>query len=62
MKQSDLVKVSDDLVEKPQTLDALVITLQLHVEFGKVRDRRKHHAHILTALVVQLLQTEGATI
>lgn len=58
---SDLVKISDDFVEKTETFHSLVIPLQLNVKLSEVCDRCKHHAHILTPLVVQLLPVEGAT-
>lgn len=50
-----LVKVSDDLVEQPETLHPLVVGLQLHVEFGEIADGGEHDGHALTGLVVQLV-------
>lgn len=50
-----LVEVGDDLVEQAQTLHALVVAVQLHVELVVVGDGREHHAHAVVRLVVQVL-------
>lgn len=52
---SNLVKISDDLVKQPQTLHALVVSIELHVKLVVVSDGREHHAHTLIRLVVQVL-------
>ena len=52
----NFVKIGDDLVEESETLDALVVGLELDVELGKVGDRREQDAHAVTLLVVELLK------
>ena len=52
----NFVKISDDLVEESETLDALVVGLELDVELRKVGDRREQDAHAVTLLVVELLK------
>ena len=51
----DLVKVSDNLIEKAQALDALVVGLKLNVELGEVGDRGEDDAATVALLVVELL-------
>ena len=51
----DFVEVCDDLVEETQTLNPLVVGLQLHVELGKVGDGGEDYAPAVALLVVQLL-------
>ena len=51
----DLVKVSDNLIEKAQALDALVVRLKLNVELGEVGDRGEDDAATVALLVVELL-------
>lgn len=51
-----LVKVGDDLVEQPQTLDSLVIHLSLGVEVGEAGDGGEHDSDGVVGLRVQLLQ------
>ena len=52
----DLVKVSDNLIEKAQALDALVVRLKLNVELREVGDRGEDDAATVALLVVQLLE------
>ena len=51
----NLIKVSDDLIEQPQTLHPLVVGLQLHVELREVADGGEHDGHALARLVVELV-------
>ena len=53
----ELVEIGDDLVQQPETLDALVIRLELHVKFGEVWYRGEHYANEVALLVVQFLQS-----
>lgn len=55
-----LVEVGNDFVQQPQTLHALVVCLELHVELGKVRYGREHYAHAVALLVIQFLQNGDA--
>ena len=50
-----LVKVGNDLVQQPEALDALVVSLQLHVELGEVWNGREHYTHRVALLVIELL-------
>lgn len=54
---TDLVKVGNYLVEKTQTLHALVVPVQLHVELVVVGDGGEYDADALVRLVVQVLPT-----
>lgn len=56
-----LVKVRDDLVQQPQTLHALVVGFQFHVELREVRYRREHYAHGVALFVVQFLRARRIT-
>lgn len=58
-KKKYLIKVSNDLVEQPQTLDTHVVSVQLDVKVIEVCDGRKKHADLRVGLVVEILQ--GAT-
>lgn len=49
------VKVGDDLIENPQTLNAPVIDALLSVEIRKIRDGCKHYPYFIIPLAVQLL-------
>jgi hypothetical protein len=51
-----LVKVRDDLVEQSEAFDALVIAVQLRVEFTEIVDGGKDDADPRVALVVQVLR------
>lgn len=53
-----LVKVSNDLIEKPQTLHPHVVAVQLDVEVIKVGDGGKHDAHLGVGLVVEVLEVQ----
>ncbi len=55
----DLVKICDDFIEKAETLHALVIGLQLHVELREVGDGGEYDASAVTLLMVQLLQSHS---
>lgn len=57
MNISYLVKVSNNLVEQPQALHALVVPVQLHVELVVVGNGGEDHADALVRLVVQVLPT-----
>ena len=51
-----LIKIGDDLVKQPETLDALIVAIQFHVEFVVVGDGRKHDANTRVALMVEVLR------
>lgn len=53
---SDLVKVGDDLIEEPQTLQSFFIDVTLRVELFEVRHRGKHHTYAVIWLIVQVLE------
>lgn len=50
-----LIKVSDDLIQQPETLHSLVVGLQLHIELREIADGGEHDGYTLTGLVVQLI-------
>ena len=52
----DLVKVGDNLIEKAQALNALIVGLKLDVELGEVGDGGEDDAPAVALLVVQLLR------
>ncbi len=52
---SDLVKVSDDLVQEPQAFQALLVDIALGVKFFEIRHRGEHHTHAVIGLVVEVL-------
>ena len=56
--RSYLVKIADNFVEEPQTLEALLVDVVLVVELLVVGDGREHHGDVLVPLVVQLLRRE----
>lgn len=51
-----LIKVGNDLVEQPETLDAHVVPVQLDVEVVEVGDGGEQHSDLSIGLVVQVLQ------
>lgn len=51
-----LIKVGDDLIEQPQTLDPHVVSVQLNVKVVEVGDGREEHADLRVGLVVEILQ------
>ena len=51
-----LIKIGDDLVKQPETLDALIVAIQFHVEFVVVGDGREHNANTRVALMVEVLR------
>jgi hypothetical protein len=51
-----LIKISDDLVKQPETLNTLIIAVQFHVEFMVVGDGCKHNANTFVALMVEVLR------
>lgn len=61
MVSSHLIKIRDDLIEQPETLHALVVAIQLHVELVVIGDGGEHHAHALVRLVIQVLPTAPLT-
>lgn len=52
---TDLVKVSNDLVQEPQTFQALLVDITLGVKFFEIRHRGEHHTHTVIGLVVEVL-------
>ena len=52
----DLIKVSNNLIEKAQALDTLIVGLKLDVELGEVGDGGEDDAPAVALLVVQLLR------
>lgn len=52
-----LVKVTNDLIEQSETLLSLFISLT--VELPEIRDRGKHHTHMLVGLGIPLLETQN---
>lgn len=57
MYSTHLIKISDDLIKQTETLHALVVAVQLHVELVVVGDGGEDDAHALVRLVVQVLPT-----
>jgi len=51
-----LIKVSDDLIEQPEALDAHVVPVQLDVEVVEVGDGGEQHSNLSVGLVVQVLE------
>ena len=51
-----LIEVGNDLVEESDTLDTLVVPVQLCVELVEVGDACKDHPHPRVRLAVQLLE------
>ena len=56
MTFTHLIKIGNDLVKQPQTLDTLIVAIQFHVELMIVGDRRKHNANTRVALMVEVLR------
>lgn len=54
----DLVEVSDDLVQEPQALQALLVDITLGVKFFEIWHRGEHHTHTVIGLVVEVLSGE----
>ena len=53
---SHLVEVADDLIEKSEALESLLVDVVFVVELLVVGDRGEHHGDVLVPLAVQLLQ------
>lgn len=51
----DLVKVGNDLIEKPQTFQAFLVDVALCVKLFEIRYRGEHHTHTVVGLVVEVL-------
>lgn len=54
-----LIKISNYLIEQPQTLQALMVDVRFRVEFLKVWDRCKEDTNTFVGLVVEVLRTGG---
>lgn len=52
------VKVRDDFIEDPETLDAPVVDALFGIEIREVWDGGKHHAYFIVRLTVQLLSVK----
>lgn len=50
-----LVKVCNDLIEQPKTLQPLTVDVGLRVKLLEVRDRSKEDTDTLIGLVVEIL-------
>jgi hypothetical protein len=55
LKSIDLVKIGDYFVEKPETLDPLVVEVKLDVELVEVGDAGEDDAHTGVGLTVEVL-------
>ena len=55
-----LVEVCDDLVEEPETLDPLVVEVELDVELVEVGDAGEDDAHPGVGLAVEVLRRANA--
>ena len=53
---SYLVKIADNFVEEPQTLEALLVDVVLVVKLLVVRNAGEHDGHVLVPLAVELLK------
>lgn len=53
-----LIKVSNDLIEEPQTLNAHVVAIQFYVEVVEVGDGGEHDSHLGVGLVIEVLQRQ----
>lgn len=51
-----LIKVSNDFIEEPETLQSFFVDVRFGVELFKIWDGCKHDAHQVVGLVVQILQ------
>lgn len=51
-----LIKVSDDLIEEPQTLQSFFIDVTLSVELFEVWHRGEHHTYTVIRLIVEVLE------
>lgn len=51
-----LIKVSDDLIEEPETLNTHVVPVQLDVEVVEVGDGGEQHSDLSVGLIVQVLE------
>lgn len=56
--QPHLIKVGNDLIEKPQTLNTHVVAIQFYVEVVEVGDGGKHDAHLGVGLVIEVLKRQ----
>ena len=54
----ELVKVSNDLVQQPHALDALVVAVHLLVIVGERWDGGKHHPGLSVVVRIELLMEE----
>ena len=52
---SYLIKVTDDLIEKSNALQSLLVNICFHIELLIIWYRGKHHAHILIFLRVKFI-------
>lgn len=55
-KCTHLVKVSNDLVEQPETLNTHVVPIKLNVKVIEVGNGGKQHSNLSIRLVIQILQ------
>lgn len=51
-----LIKVGNDFIKKPETLQSFLVDVRFSVELFKVWDRGKHDTHHIVGLVVKILQ------
>lgn len=51
-----LIKVSNDFIEQPETFQSFLVDVRFGVELFKIWDGRKHDAHQVVGLVIQILR------
>jgi len=50
-----LIKICNNLIEEPETLQPLLINVRFCVKFLEVWDGREHHTHQIVRLMVEVL-------
>ena len=51
----NLIKIGDDLIKQPETLQSLAVGIQFHVEVSEVRHRGKQNGYFIISFTIEIL-------
>ena len=51
-----IIKIGNDFIKKSQAFDTFIVTLQLNIELGEIRNSRKRDTDVLTVLIIKILE------
>ena len=51
----NLIKIGDDLIKQPETLQPLAVGIQFHVEVSEVWHRGKQNSYFIISFTIEIL-------